>query len=59
MSPFEVRLQLLQLATTILQASAEKPSAQPTAEQVVATAEQLNLFVSSKSPNSLADIVKK
>jgi hypothetical protein len=49
MTPFEIRLELLRLATNILQAQTDKPEHKPKTEQVVAEAEKLNQFVSSKT----------
>lgn len=49
MTPFEIRLDLLKLATNILQARADKPERMPDAAQVVDEADKLNQFVSSKA----------
>ena len=56
MTPYEIRLRLLELARTILQSkhdahsinSGERTS--PTTEDVLAEAEKLNVFVSKAAP---------
>ena len=56
-TPYEIRLELLQLAQTILanQHSARANGAaiktSPTTEEIVAEAEKLNAFVSKANPN--------
>lgn len=51
-TPYEIRLELLQLAQTMLDAKhramagTQPPSTAPTAEDVIAEAEKLNAFVS-------------
>ena len=49
-TPYEIRLELLQEARAILQARAAKPDHMPSAEDVIAEAEKLNTFISSKPP---------
>lgn len=55
-TPYEIRLELLQLAQTILDTkhkatAAEKPLTAPTTEDIIAEAEKLNAFVSKANPN--------
>lgn len=47
-TPYEIRLELLQEARLILQAKAKQPEQMPSTEQIVAEAEKLNEFISSK-----------
>tara|TARA_B110000858_G_scaffold171769_1_gene202502 strand:- start:375 stop:539 length:165 start_codon:yes stop_codon:yes gene_type:complete len=47
-TPYEIRLELLQEARLILQAKAKVPEAMPSTEEIVAEAEKLNEFISSK-----------
>ena len=47
-TPYEIRLELLQEARLILQAKAKQPEHMPTTEEIVAEAEKLNEFISSK-----------
>lgn len=52
-NPFEIRLELLQLANDILQAQHQAKSASggpktaPTSTEIIAEADKLNMFVSS------------
>jgi|TARA_B110000908_G_scaffold83963_1_gene100408 hypothetical protein len=47
-TPYEIRLELLQEARLILQAKAKTSEHMPTTEEIVAEAEKLNEFISSK-----------
>lgn len=47
-TPYEIRLELLQEARLILQAKAKQPEQMPSTEEIVAEAEKLNEFISSK-----------
>ena len=47
-TPYEIRLELLQEARLILQAKAKTADTMPTTEDIVAEAEKLNSFISSK-----------
>ena len=47
-TPYEIRLELLQEARLILQAKAKTAEAMPSTEEIVAEAEKLNEFISSK-----------
>jgi len=47
-TPYEIRLELVREAKEILQAQAKDSDAMPTTEQVIAEAEKLNNFVSTK-----------
>ena len=55
-TPYEIRLELLQLAQTILDAhhkataSPMLPNSAPTSEEIIAEAEKLNAFVSKATP---------
>jgi hypothetical protein len=55
-TPYEIRLELLQLAQTILDAQHKSrageraASTAPTAEEVISEAEKLNAFVSKANP---------
>jgi len=48
-TPYEIRLELLQEARAILQARASKPEYMPTTEDIIAEADKLNAFISSKT----------
>jgi hypothetical protein len=48
MTPYEIRLELLKLAFSILQAQQTKPEQMPSADEVILHAEKLNHFVSQK-----------
>ena len=56
-TPYEIRLELLQLAQMILQnkyeSDARAPSQKtaPTSEEIIAEADKLNAFVSKANPN--------
>lgn len=47
-TPYEIRLELIQEARLILQAKAKVPEHMPSTEQIIAEAEKLNEFISSK-----------
>jgi len=47
-TPYEIRLDLVREAKEILQAKAKGASEMPSTEDVIAEAEKLNKFVSSK-----------
>lgn len=47
-TPYEIRTDLIREARQILQARAKDASEMPTTDQVIAEAEKLNGFVSSK-----------
>lgn len=47
-TPYEIRLELLQEARLILQAKAKTADTMPSTEEIVAEAEKLNEFISSK-----------
>jgi len=47
-TPYEIRLELLQEARLILQAKAKQAENMPSTEEIVAEAEKLNEFISSK-----------
>ena len=55
-TPFEIRLELLQLSQLILQNKYEaqdeerRPKTRPTTEEIIAEAEKLNAFVSKANP---------
>jgi hypothetical protein len=48
MTPYEIRLELLKLAFDILKTQQSKPEGMPSADDVIAHAEKLNVFVSTK-----------
>ena len=48
MTPFEIRLELLKLATQILQAQSSKPEDMPNTDDIIDNAAKLNEFVSNK-----------
>ena len=50
-TPYEIRLELIREAKEILQAQASKPCEMPSTETVIAEANKLNNFVSSKPTN--------
>jgi hypothetical protein len=47
-TPYEIRLELVREAKEILQAQAKDPESMPSTEDVLAEAEKLNDFVSTK-----------
>jgi len=47
-SPFEIRLELINQARLILSARAQKHNQEPTTEEVVECARELNRFVSDR-----------
>lgn len=55
-TPYEIRLELLQLAQEILQnkhiahEAGHPPTSSPTSEEIIAEAEKLNVFVSKANP---------
>jgi hypothetical protein len=51
-TPYEIRTDLIREARQILQARAKSEAEMPTTEQVIAEAQKLNDFVSSKRDHS-------
>lgn len=51
-TPYEIRLELLELARIILQNRSHHHSNAPTTEEVIAEAEKMNVFVSNSAQSN-------